>query len=229
MKKGKTNPMARKLKGLLTEKPDASKGVLYNLWSRLLFNAGTKDNQPAPITEAEWMRSLNSWADSKIKEGLDAESINQKRSSLPRVLASDNITWRTFMQGLEILAQNDRFEDIRIEIQLKPKGLPTRVLGVNIAMSPETFELASQARALIEMGVPRLGPGMEIRPKQVYVLDGFLNSDVLFVPMLYRGTVKRIVEMDEFNGYTIQGTMVMDKNGIPVRDWVVSSLKGGEL
>lgn len=193
---------------------NSSNGALSTLWCIILRRLNIEAHQ--------WEKLLSIWCSRNIlKHGESAIYI--KKNNLVKSLAAKSMTWKTFLQGLQIINASNRYKCIRLEVHLIPKrGNTTEVIGLDIY--DRTQELSAKAlnkNDPLYTNVPVLSPGMKAKPGKLYRLEGLDNRRFNNAVVECTGIENITIQADSFNGCTAIGSLLLDPVGIDSKQWIM--------
>lgn len=185
---------------------NSANGILARLWRRILSQRNIRGHQ--------WERLLDRWRLSSIAV-YGREAVNVKKNNLAKALASPNITWKTFIQGLQVLNAAGKYQCIRFEIHLISHRGPTEVIGIDVV------DRSKGSQPVSDINVTVLNPGDTVEHGRYYTPANFTNGAINNSVIKYRGTEPLVTHPDMFNGYTTIGSMVLMADGMESPDWLM--------
>lgn len=188
---------------------NSANGVVARLWRIILKHKNMQGHQ--------WERLLERWRVNSV-ELYGEKDVSFKKSNMVKALAAPNMTWKTFMQGLQVLNSTNKYKCIRFEVHFVPrKGKVTEIIGINVI--DRTSEGMHDNHGNINI-LPLVPTGTAM-PNNYYRLSGFENGLFNGCVLRYKGSEEVVTSGDMFNGYTTIGSMVLMSDGMDSPDWIV--------
>jgi hypothetical protein len=187
---------------------NTANGVLSRLWRIILKNKNIQGHQ--------WEKLLQRWQEKSTLVFGD-KIVSFKKNNLIKGLASDSMTWKTFMQGLQILNSTGRYKCIRFEVHfVHNSGTNKEVIGVNVI--DRTYEVTDNHAHTVEY--EKLVPGDVAIPGKHYIPEGFEEKKI-------NGSILKCVSefnipqsASRFNGCSTVGTLLLEADGMESTDWM---------
>lgn len=184
---------------------NTANGALSKLWRTVLRDRNINGHQ--------WERLLKTWQD-KAKAVYFPSNINFKKNNLVKSLASGSMTWKVFMQGLQVLNSTGLYKSIRFEIHFV-HAVGDRVDKVGIDVVDRTNEYKEGEYCA---GFSELRPGDIAEPGEFYVLKGF-KLDGITVKCTAPNPMT--LNQDAFDNVKVYGNLMFEDDGMINEDWAV--------
>jgi hypothetical protein len=186
---------------------NSANGILSRLWRLLLSRK--------QITAHKWERLFKRWIELN-KPLMDETALRSKKGGLPKALAKDHMTWKVFIQGLQVLNSYNEYSFIRFEIHLKHrKSNNVDIVGLNVIdKTVQTYEEVD------DESVETLTPGKTAIPGKTYRLEGFDNTKVNGKILRRVGEGEITPDSDYFDGCFFYLDAVIEKDGRESTDWI---------
>ena len=189
---------------------NSANGVLSRLWRMVLHDRN--------MTGHEWERLLQLWmAKTKDILGGDSNSLTNAKGNYSKTLAAPRMTWKLWMNGLQILNADNKYKRIRFEVHLvHTKGDKTDIIGIDVIDRRNDVKREESVGAFVS-----LKPGDTALPGGLYAPYDFENKEMEKVIIKCKSSMPISMAADCFNGYSIAGTLVLDEEGGISEDWAV--------
>ena len=213
MKEQSKNPMSTMLHELAKGHSGDANGALSKLWRRCLWQLN--------MTGIQWSRLLDRWRANAIPV-LGETAVDTKKGNLLKALASSDMSWKSFIQGLQVLNATGKYKTIRFEIHLVParRGV-TEIIGINV-----TDVKADEQKASDLLSAEVIVPGMVAVPGKHYRAKNFTNNGINGSTFTYIGEEPKTILDSEFNGCVLVGVMLLDNSGGESLTWrVINNLE----
>lgn len=190
---------------------NTANGVLSRLWRIILRDKNIHGHQ--------WERLVSKWSEKGV-EILGKDTASVKKGNTIRSLAESNMTWKVFMQGLQILNASNRYKCIRFEVHfVHHKDNKSDIIGVNVIERNNRISGDD-----VDDEYKELRPEHTAVPGEVYRLRGFVNSRINECLVRCISSLPLSITANTFDGYSIVGTLLMDADGMESLDWAVAKI-----
>ena len=199
---------------------NSANGVLSTLWRVLLKNRR--------IDGDAWEKLLDAWR-ATHEEMHGGESTVVKKGNLVKMLASPAMTWKTFIQGLQVLNSINHYKCIRFEIHLVPskKGVPTEIVGINVVdRTQEIKDKYLVKNSTDGEDATTLVPGTILKQGTIYKAVGFNNRRFNGALLRFIGPLSYVIDKHSFDGCTGIGTLMLTADGMESDEWQIIGALG---